>query len=113
MPIVFASGQCYLFLVLQPLHSECAELEQKAERLSDLLGVMEDREEQLTQKVLEVEMSRMVAEERVKEKERMICVNKQKHDIGRKVKNTLLLTAAFGAVHQAIKQEMVVNILPI
>ena len=113
MRIVSVSSYYFIISVLQPLNFKYNELEQKAERLSDFIGGMEEREEQLKQKVLEVEMYWMVEVESVKEKEQMMLVKDQKYETGRKVKNTLLLTAAFGAVHQAIKHEIVVNWLQI
>ena len=113
MRIVSVSSYYFIISVLQPLNFKYNELEQKAERLSDFIGGMEEREEQLKQKVLEVEMYWMVEVESVKEKEQMMLVKDQKYETGRKVKNTLLLTAAFGAVHQAITHEIVVNWLQI
>ena len=68
MRIVSVSSYYLIISVLQPLSFKYNELEQKAERLSDFIGGMEEREEQLTQKVLEVEMYWMVEVESVKEK---------------------------------------------
>ena len=88
------------------------ELEEETERLSELIGVMEEREEQLLDQVEEVGIARTQAEEKVKEKENLLVSREQKDQLGRRVKNALLLTAAFGAVHQAIGQEMVMGCMP-
>ena len=73
---------------------------------------MEEREEQLLEQVEEVGIARKKAEEKVKEKENLLVSREQKDQLGRRVKNALLLTAAFGAVHQAIGQEMVMGCMP-
>ena len=52
------------------------------------------------------------AEEKVKEKEDELLTREQKAQFGRRVKNALLLTAAFGAVHQAIQPELVMGCVP-
>jgi len=76
--------------------------------LSELIGVMEVREEQLLEQMEEVELARKKAEEKVKEKHGIISTMEQKNEMGRKVKNALLLTAAFGAVHTALQQDMMI-----
>ena len=80
--------------------------------MSELIGFMEDREEQLLKKVEEVGIARNKAEEKVKEKEDELLTREQKDPLGRRVKNALLLTAAFGAVHQAIHPELVIGCVP-
>ena len=88
------------------------ELQEETERLSELIGVMEVREEQLLEQVEEVGIAREKAEEKVREKENLLVTREQKDQLGRRVKNALLLTAAFGAVHQAIQQDMVMGCIP-
>ena len=73
---------------------------------------MEVREEQLIEQVEEVGIARNKAEEKVKEKQDELLTREQKDQLGRRVKNALLLTAAFGAVHQAIQQELVMGCVP-
>ena len=85
---------------------------EETERLSELIGVMEVREEQLLEQVEEVGIARDKAEEKVKEKEEELLISEQKDQMGRRVKNALLLTAAFGAVHQAIQPELVMGCVP-
>ena len=80
--------------------------------MSELIGVMEVREEQLLEQVEEVVIARDKAEEKVKEKEDELLTREQKDQLGRRVKNALLLTAAFGAVHQAIQPELVMGCVP-
>ena len=86
------------------------EFQAETERLVDLIGVMEEREEQLISEVKDVEISRKHAEDKVKEKDCVLATIEKKDQIGRRVKNALLLTAAFGAVHQAIQSEMVMDL---
>ena len=74
-----------------------------------MIGVMEEREEQLVKQVVELGISRKQAEKKIQEKDHLLVIRDQKDQLGRKVKNALLLTAAFGAVHQAIQQEMVMD----
>ena len=69
------------------------ELETETERLSDLLAVMEMREEQLVGQVTSQEEARREAERQL--------------EIGTKIKRVLLLTAAFGAVHSALSHDLV------
>ena len=88
------------------------ELQSETERLSDLIGVMEEREEQLVSEVKDMEISRKHADEKVKEKDCLLATIEKKNQLGRRVKNALLLTAAFGAVHQAIQSEMVMDCVP-
>ena len=88
------------------------ELQSETERLADLIGVMEEREEQLISEVKDVEISRKHAEDKVKEKDHLLVTTERKNQLGRRVKNALLLTAAFGAVHQAIQSEMVMDCVP-
>ena len=45
----------------------------------------------------------------MKEKEEELLTREQKDQMGKRLKNALLLTAAFGAVHQAIQSELVNN----
>merc|ERR1719384_2114174 len=66
------------------------ELELETERLSDLLGVMEMREEQLVGEVRSQEEAR-------REAERRLTSRLAGEELGRKMKKVLLLTAAFGA----------------
>ena len=73
---------------------------------------MEEREEQLVKQVVELGISRKQAEKKIQEKDHLLVIRDQKDQLGRKVKNALLLTAAFGAVHQAIGQEMVMGCMP-
>ena len=73
---------------------------------------MEVREEQLLEEVEEVGIARDHAEKKVKEKEDELLTREQKDQLGRRVKNALLLTAAFGAVHQAIQPELVMGCVP-
>ena len=80
--------------------------------MSELIGVMEVREEQLLEQVEEVVIARDKAEEKVKEKEVELLTREQRDQLGRRVKNALLLTAAFGAVHQAIQPELVMGCVP-
>ena len=87
-------------------------MQEEAERLSALIGVMEVREEQLLEQIDEIGKARENAEGKVKEKDGIITTLEQKNEIGRKLKNTLLLTAAFGAVHTAIQQDLVMGCIP-
>ena len=73
---------------------------------------MEVREEQLLEQVKEVGIARDKATEKWKEKEDELLTREQKDQLGRRVKNALLLTAAFGAVHQAIQPELVMGCVP-
>merc|ERR1712050_483262 len=88
------------------------DMREEAERLSELIGVMEVREEQLLEQVEEAGLAKEKAEEKIKEKDWIITRLEQRSEMGRKVKNALLLTAAFGAVHTAIQQDMVMGCLP-
>ena len=80
--------------------------------MSELIGVMEVREEQLLEQVDEVVIARDKAEEKVKEKEDELLTREQKDQLARRVKNALLLTAAFGAVHRAIQPELLMGCVP-
>ena len=102
----------YYFSALPPYGENVRELKEETERLSELIGVMEVREEQLLEQVEEVGIARDKAEEKVKEKEDELLTREQKDQLGRRVKNALLLTAAFGAVHQAIQPELVMGCVP-
>ena len=73
---------------------------------------MEVREEQLLEQVEEVGIARDKAEEKVKEKQDELLTREQTNQFGRRVKNALLLTAAFGAVHQAIQPELLIGCVP-
>ena len=75
------------------------ELELETERLSDLLGVMEMREEQLVGEVRSQEEAR-------REAERRLTSRLAGEELGRKMKKVLLLTAAFGAVHTALQHDV-------
>jgi len=88
------------------------DLEEEKERLTELIGVMEVREEQLLDQVEEIGAAKEKAEEKVRDTERILVERDARDQLGRKFKNTLLLTAAFGAVHQAIHQEMVTSCIP-
>ena len=77
-----------------------------------MFGVMEVREEQLLEQVKEVGIARDKATEKWKEKEDELLTREQRDTLGRRVKNALLLTAAFGAVHQAIQPELVMGCVP-
>ena len=88
------------------------DLEEEKERLTELIGVMEVREEQLLDQVEEMGASKERAEEKLRDKENILVRKHAQDQLGRKLKNTLLLTAAFGAVHQAIQQEMVTSCIP-
>ena len=103
---------CFLVSALPPYGQDLRKLEEETERLSELIGVMEVREEQLIEQVEEVGIAREKAEEKVKEKATLISTLEQKDQLGRRVKNALLLTAAFGAVHQALQPEMVMGCVP-
>ena len=87
-------------------------MQEEASRLSELIGVMEVREEQLLEQMEELGMARKKAEEEVKKKDGIILTLEHKSEMGRKVKNALLLTAAFGAVHTAMQQDMVMGCMP-
>ena len=67
--------------------------------MSDLLGVMEMREEQLVGEVRTQEEAR-------KEAEKQLTRKLAGEDLGRKMKKVLLLTAAFGAVHSAVQHDL-------
>ena len=75
------------------------ELETETERLSDLLGVMEMREEQLVGEVRTQEEARREAEGKLTRR-------LAGEDLGGKMKKVLLLTAAFGAVHSAVQHDL-------
>ena len=76
------------------------ELETETERLSDLLAVMEMREEQLVGQVTSQEEAR-------REAERKLCRRLVTEELGTNIKKVLLLSAAFGAVHSAVSQDLV------
>ena len=80
--------------------------------MSELIGVMEVREEQLLEEVEEVGIARDKAEEKVKVNTEEFLTREKKDQLGRRVKNALLLTAAFGAVHHAIQPELVMGCVP-
>ena len=75
------------------------ELETETERLSDLLAVMEMREEQLVGELRSQQEARRQAERRLTSK-------LAGEELGRKMKKVLLLTAAFGAVHTALQHDI-------
>ena len=77
-------------------------LEAETERLTDLLGVMEEREEQLVGEVRSQEQARLLAEEKVARREAA-------DRIGDRMKRVLLLTAAFGAVHTALQHDIMMG----
>ena len=77
-------------------------LEAETERLADLLGVMEEREEQLVEQVKEQQEARMVLETRVTRRDAA-------DRVGDRMKKVLLLTAAFGAVHSALQHDLVLG----
>ena len=95
-----------------PYGQNLRKLQEETERLSELIGVMEVREEQLIEQVEEVGIAREKAEEKVKEKANLITTLEQKDQLGRRVKNALLLMAAFGAIHHALQPEMVMGCVP-
>ena len=80
--------------------------------MTELVGVMEDREEQLLEQVEEMESAKEKAEVRAKEKEDILIRRDKQDNFGRRLKNTLLLTAAFGVVHQAIQQDVATSCIP-
>merc|ERR1711915_298872 len=82
------------------------DLEEEKERLTELIGVMEVREEQLLEQVEEMGTAKERAEKKLKDKENILVKRDTQDHWGRKLKNTLLLTAAFEAVHQGIQQEI-------
>ena len=103
-------------------------LEAEAERLSDLLSVMEDREEQLLGQVRREEEARRSAEDRVRTSEVALAGRRAAEEVGDKMKKVLmmimmlimmmmimmimkvlLLTAAFGAVHTALQRDLVMG----
>ena len=103
-------------------------LEAEAERLSDLLSVMEDREEQLLGQVRREEEARRSAEDRVRTSEVALAGRRAAEEVGDKMKKVLmmimmlimmmmimmimkvlLLTAAFGAVHTALQHDLVMG----
>ena len=94
---------------MPPYGQDLRKLQEETERLSELIGVMKVREEQLIEQVEEVGIAREKAEEKVKEKANLITKLEQKDQLGRRVKSALLLTAAFGAIHQALQPEMVMG----
>ena len=82
-------------------------LEAETERLSDLLGVMEEREEQLLEQLRHQEQARRRAEENMEQTQVTRLTRKHAGDnIGDKMKKVLLLTAAFGAVHSALQSDL-------
>ena len=95
---------------LQSLRSglELQALEAEAERLTDLLSVMEDREEQLLGQVRAETEARTRAEDRVRSTEGVLARRKAAEEVGDKMKKVLLLTAAFGAVHSALQHDLVI-----
>ena len=84
-------------------------LEAEAERLTDLLSVMEDREEQLLGQVRAEEEARRSAEDRVRSTEGALARRRAAEEVGDKMKKVLLLTAAFGAVHSALQHDLVMG----
>ena len=102
----------HIFIAVPTVSHNTRDMQEEAERLSELIGVMEVREEQLLEQMEEVELARKKAEEKVNEKHGIISTMEQKNEMGRKVKNALLLTAAFGAVHTALQQDMVMGCMP-
>lgn len=96
---------------LQPVMNTARlnKLEAEAERLSDLLGVMEEREEQLLDQVKFQEVAREEAELKVRETEGKLAKKEAADQIGDRMKKVLLLTAAFGAVHQALQNDLVMG----
>ena len=84
-------------------------LQVEAERLSDLLGVMEEREEQLLGQVRTQETARQEAEFKVKETKLKLARREAADQLGDKMKKVLLLTAAFGAVHSALNNDLVMG----
>ena len=65
------------FSALPPYGENVRELHEETERLSELIGVMEVREEQLLEQVEEVGIARDKAEEKVKEKEDELLTREQ------------------------------------
>ena len=66
-------------------------LEAEAERLSDLLSVMEDREEQLLGQVRREEEARRSAEDRVRTSEVALAGRRAAEEVGDKMKKVLML----------------------
>ena len=87
---------------------ELQALEAEAERLTDLLSVMEDREEQLLGQVRAEAEARTRAEDRARSTEGVLARRKAAEEVGDKMKKVLLLTAAFGAVHSALQHDLVI-----
>ena len=81
------------------------ELEEEAERLSSMVGVLEEREEQLLGQVEQEGAARRSAEQRAR-------ALQGGAEVGRRLKSALLLTAAFGAAHTALQSELVMECLP-
>merc|ERR1711983_696649 len=104
-----SSGFISAGLDLPDQSSGSGELEAEAERLSDLLGVMEEREEQLLDQVKFQEVAREEAELKVRETEGKLAKKEAADQIGDRMKKVLLLTAAFGAVHQALQNDLVMG----
>ena len=96
--LLFLAGEAEAEVTL-PGPGRLLELELETERLSDLLGVMEMREEQLVGEVRTQEEAR-------REAERQLTRRSAGEDLGRKMKKVLLLTAAFGAVHSALHHDL-------
>jgi len=96
---------------IQPVKNnfEIMELQEEAERLSDLLGVMEEREEQLLGQVRTQETARHEAELKAKETKVQLARREAADQLGDKMKKVLLLTAAFGAVHSALNNDLVMG----
>ena len=79
-------------------------LEAETERLSDLLGVMEEREEQLLEQLRQQELARRRAERKMEQTQ--VTRSHPGDNIGDRMKKVLLLTAAFGAVHSALQSDL-------
>jgi hypothetical protein len=82
-----------------------AALEQEAERLASMVGALESREEQLAGQVEEEGAARRRAEGRA-------AAAEGRQETGRRLKSALLLTAAFGAAHTALRSDLVMECLP-
>lgn len=87
--------------------------EAELERLNELVGVMEVREEQLVGEAGRLNKDREEAVQEAKEADRRLEVASGKKSYSDKVKNVLLLTAAFGAVHSSIGSEIAASCFPL
>ena len=81
------------------------ELALETDRLNSMVGVLEEREEQLLGQVEVQGAARRRAEERA-------VAAEGRAEVGRRMKSALLLTAAFGAAHTALRSDLALECLP-